>query len=365
MIKSNLISIVIPIYNTPIEKISRCLDSICSGELKKIEIILIDDGSCEEFSLSYRSLCSNYEKVRYYRKKNGGASQARNYGIDRATGEYITFVDADDYISSSCLQQAKYIIEKSQPDLIIGLTKRCSGNNSHAIVGNTDVTPDTQLFSKENRIQLLGQMLCGTNPALLFPNGYIGAGPWAKLIRYEKLAEVKFDETLAWTEDMVWNIQLIQVCESIVLCKEPWYAYSVYEQSISNGYRKNCFSEFQCAVSALLDTMERFWPQELEGFNKIYSRIWGEIWMPCRTLIFHSQNTMTKHEKRELLKRAIQTDAYQIALKQVDFSDQQHWSKRLVKEFLRFAMCHKWYSIVYIIMKYTSRRMNNKINNSF
>lgn len=360
-----LISVVIPVYNTPIKKIARCLNSICSDDMTALEAIVVDDGSKPEFSASYRSLCGAYQNIHYYHKENGGAAQARNYGMERTSGDYITFVDADDYISPSCLRQARWIIEKEQPDLIVGLLKLCGGNNDHAIEESRRLYPDTQLFaSEEERLQLLGQMFSGANTKLLFPNGYIGAGgPVAKMIRRERLQKVKFDEALSWSEDMVWNIQLTQICKTIVLCKEPWYVHSVYEGSIMNGYRKDCISEFQCAVRALLKTMEQFWAHGLDGFDEIYTRLWNEIWQPCRTLIFHPQNTMSEKEKRELLKCAIQTDAYQVALRHVSFHYPQHWSKRLAKEFLRFAMLHKWYLICYTMMKYISRMQQRKTRN--
>lgn len=365
MSKDIIISVVIPVYNTPVQKLARCLESVCSNNAESLEVILVDDGSKPEFFSSYRSLCDGYQNIRYYYKKNGGAAQARNYGMERTAGDYITFVDADDYISPSCLQQARWIIEKEQPDLIVGLLNLCGGESDHAIEESRSPFPDTQLFSsEEERIQLLGQMASGANPKLLFPNGYIGAGgPVAKMIRREKLLEVKFDETLAWTEDMVWNIQLTQICKTIVLCKEPWYVHSVYEESITNGYRKGCIPEFQRAVRAVLKTMEQFWAHELDGFDEIYTRLWNEIWQPCRTLIFHPQNTMPEKERRELLKCAIQTDAYQVALRHVSFHYPQHWSKRLVKEFLRFAMLHKWYLTCYTMMKYISRMQQKKARN--
>lgn len=95
---NDLISIIIPIYNTE-EYLARCLDSIINQSYKNLEIILVDDGSTD---LS-KEICNNYlkkdKRIKYFKKENGGLSSARNYGIKKANGKYIGFVDSDDVIS--------------------------------------------------------------------------------------------------------------------------------------------------------------------------------------------------------------------------------------------------------------------------
>jgi len=95
---NDLISIIIPIYNTE-EYLERCLDSIINQSYKNLEIILVDDGSTD---LS-KEICNNYlkkdKRIKYFKKENGGLSSARNYGIKKANGKYIGFVDSDDVIS--------------------------------------------------------------------------------------------------------------------------------------------------------------------------------------------------------------------------------------------------------------------------
>ena len=94
---NELISIVVPVYNVR-QYIEKCIDSIINQTYKNLEIILVDDGSTDGSG----ELCDELKKldfrIKVYHKENGGLSDARNYGVDRAKGMYIGFVDSDDYV---------------------------------------------------------------------------------------------------------------------------------------------------------------------------------------------------------------------------------------------------------------------------
>lgn len=92
------VSIIIPVYNVE-RYLHRCIDSVLNQTLQDIEIILIDDGSTDSSPDICDGYGSKYQNIRVFHKENGGASSARNLGIEKATGEYIGFVDSDDYIS--------------------------------------------------------------------------------------------------------------------------------------------------------------------------------------------------------------------------------------------------------------------------
>ena len=101
--RSELISIVIPIYN--VEKyLNRCLETIVNQTYKNLEIILVDDGSTDNSGIICDEYAKNDKRIKVYHKKNGGSSSARNYGIKKANGKYIGFIDADDYIDLDMYQ---------------------------------------------------------------------------------------------------------------------------------------------------------------------------------------------------------------------------------------------------------------------
>ena len=99
-----MISVVVPAYN--VEKyVTKCINSLATQSFHDTEIILVDDGSTDSTSSICDELASQYNQVFTYHKENGGLSDARNYGISKANGEFITFVDSDDYVSHSYLEE--------------------------------------------------------------------------------------------------------------------------------------------------------------------------------------------------------------------------------------------------------------------
>ncbi len=99
-----LVSIIVPIYNIQKEYLVRCVRSICEQTYKELEIILVDDGSTDGTSQVVDELGNTDSRIRVFHKDNGGSSSARNLGIDKSTGEYIGFIDSDDYVSADYVE---------------------------------------------------------------------------------------------------------------------------------------------------------------------------------------------------------------------------------------------------------------------
>lgn len=113
------VSIIIPVYKVPEEYLRNCIESCINQTLKNIEIILIDDGSpdncgeiCDEYALKD-------SRIKVIHKKNGGVSNARNYGILKSKGEYIGFVDADDWIEKDFYEEMILFGEKNKVDVVV------------------------------------------------------------------------------------------------------------------------------------------------------------------------------------------------------------------------------------------------------
>ncbi len=111
------ISVIVPIYNIE-DYVDRCIESLINQTYDNIQIVLIDDGSTDKSSIIAKDYYNKYpEKVTYLRKCNGGLSSARNTGIDIACGEYILFVDGDDWIEEETIETLTYIMERDRLDL--------------------------------------------------------------------------------------------------------------------------------------------------------------------------------------------------------------------------------------------------------
>lgn len=110
-------SIVVPVYNVK-NYLNKCLDSILDQTYKNFEVIIVDDGSTDDSG----KICDQYDKIddriKVFHKKNGGLSDARNYGVKYITGDYLLFIDSDDYIENKLLEKLSDCLKKAKVDLI-------------------------------------------------------------------------------------------------------------------------------------------------------------------------------------------------------------------------------------------------------
>lgn len=127
MKKEPLISIIVPIYNVK-EYLNRCIDSILNQSYHNLEIILVDDGSTDGSGKIIDSYSVSDKRIVIIHKKNGGLSDARNFGIEIATGEYFLFVDSDDWISKEYVETLLMLALKYDSDLVIGKIRKTFGN---------------------------------------------------------------------------------------------------------------------------------------------------------------------------------------------------------------------------------------------
>lgn len=121
--KNDLISIIVPVYNVPHKMLQKCLDSLKKQTYLNLEIIVIDDGSTDK---ECSKICDNYKKDKRFKiihKENGGLCDARNYGVNNATGEWISFVDGDDYIDEDTFKEVMKNIPNNYDIICFGTIK--------------------------------------------------------------------------------------------------------------------------------------------------------------------------------------------------------------------------------------------------
>ncbi|MEK5208036.1 glycosyltransferase [Psychrobacillus sp. FSL H8-0510] len=147
-------SVIVPIYKVE-DYLKRCIESLVNQTYKNIEIILVDDGSpdncgaiCDDYSLKYN-------RIRVIHKENGGLSDARNYGLVVAQGEYILFVDSDDFIELDAIEKMILFAKENHLDIICGDSYRTIVNESNSIVNRTKMfggTIENKVFTGEEYV---------------------------------------------------------------------------------------------------------------------------------------------------------------------------------------------------------------------
>ena len=111
------ISIIIPVYNVE-QYIKNCLESVINQTYDNWEIILIDDGSTDNSKAIYENIAIKNDKIKIFKQTNKGVSAARNLGIEKAQGDYIVFLDADDWIEKKFLERMLEVIENEDADIV-------------------------------------------------------------------------------------------------------------------------------------------------------------------------------------------------------------------------------------------------------
>ena len=219
--KDSKISVIVPIYN--MEKyLERCVDSILAQTYTNLEIILVDDGSSD---LS-PEICDRYaqadSRVKVVHKTNGGLSSARNAGLDIATGDYIGFVDSDDYISADMYRILAERLENSDCEIANVMYVRADeeGNTTPSNVPHaTDKEIGSEQFIRE----------------LMLHTGDVSV--WSKLFQIEMLKEIRFPEGKL-NEDLLFMLEVFTKVNKVAFAAHIGYYYFTRSESISSGYGK-------------------------------------------------------------------------------------------------------------------------------
>lgn len=217
------VSVIVPIFNSE-NYLEKCLDSILSQTLNDIEIILIDDGSTDASLQIIKQYAKKYNNIKYKTKKNEGQAIARNLGIEMATGEFISFVDSDDYIENTMMEKLYKNVLENNSDIVI-----CDYIEEYP---NKKIEKKSLFINAEN-----------------LDKSYIlsVAGPCSKIIRTEifKKNNIKFLENNIY-EDLAIIPTLALYTEKISYCEEVLYHYVIRNNSTmqQTDYNKKLESIF-------------------------------------------------------------------------------------------------------------------------
>ena len=218
------VSIIVPVYNAE-KYLATCVDSVLSQSFKDFELLLVDDGSCDSSGVICDSFASKDNRVRVFHISNGGPSRTRNYGLDRAFGKYVLFVDADDWIDKRTLD---IIANENTIDLLFFGFKQIKNNSSEKC--QIPRSPQHISTNLENTLEML---FTDENQCFGFT--------WNKFFRREILDtfKVRFCEELRYREDEIFTLQYCKYISSIGLSEECPYNYRLLDDSLSHHVNAN------------------------------------------------------------------------------------------------------------------------------
>ena len=246
------ISTIIPFYNSG-SNLGRMLDSILAGTLIPDEIILIDDGSTDDSASIANSYCADHNCIHYYRQEHAGVSAARNLGMSLATGEWISFLDSDDYIEPNMYEEL--------------LQAATSGDYQGAICGffthkDGIVTPYTPQSSKPvTSNEMLSSMFTDDNV-----KGFL----FTRLFRADVIKDLCFDKDIRLCEDLLFQTGLFAKKEvSFVSIPHPLYHYIINSSSVTAS--RNMFDNGQFIYEAAYNKIKAM--VQIDAVLKSYNSI--------------------------------------------------------------------------------------------
>lgn len=219
------VSIIVPVYNAE-KTLERCVDSILNQSFEDFELFLVDDGSTDGSGALCDAYAARDGRVQVFHQENAGVSAARNLALDHAGGEYLQFLDSDDWITPDATVSLVRAAREHQCDLVIADFYRVCGERvSH----KGDIDEDAVLSREEYAAHMM------ENPA----DFYYGV-LWNKLYRRDIVAahHLRMDPEISWCEDFMFNLEYIRHAQRFYALQVPIYYYvktkgSLASQSLS------------------------------------------------------------------------------------------------------------------------------------
>lgn len=268
-----MISIIVPIYNSA-RYIERCLNSIISQTYLDWELILVNDGSTdnsEEKILPYL----NDGRIRLFSKENGGVSRARNYGIHKSKGEYVLFLDSDDWLADNTCERLINVMHQKSSDCVVFGFKQTHG---HIWAPEYDKDYYSLNEFKNDFDYWLNTELLSSSVNKMYKR--------SRLISF-------FPPDMSFGEDLVFSLTYISGCTSISFIKDPLYQHEVYNTtSLTHTFDSNRFVDIERIQTTIINFASIV-------TNKTYNKYCLDVIRLVRMMI--RQKNMSYKYKRDIL----------------------------------------------------------------
>lgn len=300
------ISIIVPIYNTGIY-LKKCIDSLLNQTLQDIEIILIDDGSTDES----KDICDEYAKrdnrVSVIHKKNEGVSIARNTGIKKAKGNYIGFIDSDDWIESNMYQNMYNYAKDYNADIVF-----CDAvtvyDNKQSEIDTFTLLEKSRLITKDNIDSSLLAQIAGS----------ACRGLYKRELFQEN--DIRFPVNLKFSEDRIFNLYAIGYSNKIFYDKTVYYNRYIRLGSAVNKYYNNMIDIVMDAREKIMEAINVCWNNDENIINRYELQTVGL----CYTAInneFYKDSESNFLEKYNSIKRICNNDVLHNSIERLNLTD--------------------------------------------
>ena len=349
------VSIIVPVYNSE-KYLGNCLETLVNQTYKNIEILLINDGS-KDNSLS---ICEDYrdkdERIKLFSIPNSGVSTARNLGIDHATGDFVTFVDSDDWIEKNAIEFGVEKASASEADIVIWSYFKNFPNEERTLSllpnGDQVYNENKDLLYLKSIYQFYGQEKLGDT---------VSAGTtWGKFYKASLIKDnnIRFKKELTRSQDVIFGLYAFSKARDIEYYDIPLYHYRINNSSTCSGSR--FIEDTKTPFNSLLKEMSLFSNQftDREKFrDAINARTVQVILWHLEHKYFHESYKVGLMKMKKEINELINSEPYKSAL--IDVNDELLPKKeRTMARLLRKNAILTFYFIFKTHQKYTD--LNNK-----
>ncbi len=233
-----ILSVIIPAYNCQ-DYIERTIKSILNQNFDNYELIIVDDGSTDN-TLKKLEYFSNYDHVKIFTKANGGVSDARNFGLDKVIGEYIIFIDSDDYILDGYFEYINNMIADYEIDCLIF---------------NHFIGKERGVVEQSKNYQIINDEIINQKEVISrFLLGHITNSPWDKVFKKSIVKNIYFPKGITVGEDALFSISFFLNSSKIKLSNKSYYVY----MQDTHGVTKSAFSKKKLEdITWVMKTIEK------------------------------------------------------------------------------------------------------------
>ena len=296
------ISVIIPVYNTKCEYLKECIESVKKQTYGNIEILIIDYGSDKHTA----ELCDEIQKqdnrIVVIHKKNEGVSAARNLGIEKATGEWICFVDSDDWLETDSFE---CLLKNSKDkDLVI----------ANIFIDNKKIENEITIenVDEKERKKIISCLLAATTSKYLYLDVV-----WWKLYKKDTLLKenVKFTVGIPRGEDTLFNLKVLKKFDKIGFSAKCMYHYRTNNESVTNKYDDNIVRKYNSLIIEIKKNIKSLLGVEYE--DDYYAFVIRCLDNACKSYIYNINNKMNNKEKANFIKELSKSKEYSSAIKNI------------------------------------------------
>lgn len=274
------LSIIVPVYG--VEKyIDKCLDNLVKQSLKEIEIIVVNDGTKDNSQKIIDKYVKKYpDKIKSYIKENGGQGSARNYGLKKTTGEYIGYVDSDDFVEKDMYKKLYNKAKENNYDIVV-----CGNYNVSEDYQNKNIDAFINNYNTDLENIFFGKMAV-----------------WNKIYKRDILIKNKLEfKEKVWYEDLAFTLKAIMNSNTFAFIDEPLYDYLIREGSTMNNSNVQRNLEILDAFNDILSYIQH--NKKEEYFNKIEFLAIDHIYISAIVRVLKADSD--KNIKKETIEKLI------------------------------------------------------------